>query len=433
MYKHCDRIARRGFLKAGVLGGLGLSLAELLQQEAQGGISPTADRKSAIIIYLDGGQSHLESWDMKPHAGETAGEFRPIGTNLDGLQVCEHMPRLARQADKYCVLRGVEKAIAVHGRGMRLVRTGNRPRASLKYPDVGSIISREKQAPRGVPPFVSLPISLTNSAAASPGYLGVGYGAFSVNEDPSAEDFTVRALSTPQGMSLARAQARMQLVQKIDTAYRGLDLDNDNIEGMDRFYRQAYQILRSASTKQAFDLSREKDSLRDRYGRTSVGQACLLARRLIEAGVRCVTIDFGGWDTHKKNFRTLKEKLLPPWDAALAALLEDLDDRGLLAGTLVWSTGEMGRTPKINKDAGRDHWGKAMSMLLAGGGIAGGQVRGKTDKKGAEVVDQACTPQDVAATALHALGIDPRTEYHTPTGRPVMAVGQGHVLHDIFG
>jgi len=434
MDRHCDRIARRRFLKAGLFGGLGISLADLLRHEAVAGTSPAADRKSAIFIYLDGGQSHLESWDMKPDAGETAGEFRPVATNLDGLQVCELMPQLARQADKYCVLRGVEDAIAVHGRGMRLVRTGNRPRASLKYPDVGSIICKEKEqsVPRGVPPFVSLPVSVTNSAAASPGYLGVGYGAFSVNEDPSAEDFTVRALSTPAGMSLARAQKRMQLVEKIDTAYRDVDLRNDNIEGMDRFYRQAYDILRSDATRRAFDLGREADSLRDRYGRTKVGQACQLARRLVEAGVRCVTIDFGGWDTHKKNFSTLKDKLLPPWDAALAALLEDLADRGLLANTLVWSTGEMGRTPKINKDAGRDHWGKAMSMVLAGGGIAGGRVRGKTDKQGAEVVDGGCTPRDVAATVLHALGIDPRTEYHTSTGRPVMAVGGGKVLHDIF-
>lgn len=233
-------------------------------------------------------------------------------------------------------------------------------------------------------------------------------------------------------MSLERASKRMWLVEQIDTAYRGLDLDNDNIEGMDRFYRQAYEILRSDATKRAFDLSREKDALRDRYGRSKVGQACLLARRLVEAGVRCVTIDFGGWDTHRQNFSTLKDKLLPPWDAALAALLEDLDDRGLLANTLVWSTGEMGRTPKINKDAGRDHWGKAMSMMLAGGGIAGGRVRGKTDEQGAEVVDEPCTPKDVAATALHTLGIDPRTEYHTSTGRPVMAVGEGRVLRDLF-
>ncbi len=428
MNRYCDGVRRRDLLKVGVLGGFGLGLAELLRMEARGETAGGAREKSAILIYLDGGQSHIDSWDMKPDAGETAGEFQPISTNLPGLEVCEHMPRLAQQADKYAVLRGVRDGIGVHGRGMDLIRSGNRPRASLKYPNVGSVISKEYRAPVGVPPFVSMPIQLTNSTVETPGYLGVAYRSFSVAGDPNAEDFSVRALSAPNGMAPQRVEARQSLVARLDTAFEEVDVGDVNVAGMDRFYEQAYDILQSQATRDAFDLSQEPPEVRDHYGRTSVGQSCLLARRLIEVGVRCVTIDFGGWDTHQNNFTDLKEKLLPPWDAALAALLSDLHQRGLLETTLVWSTGEMGRTPKINENSGRDHWGQAMSMLMAGAGIRGGQVLGSTDETGAEVVDVAGRPEDVAATALGALGIDHHKEYHTSSGRPVQIVRDGEVI-----
>jgi len=433
MFKHCDNISRRSFVQAGTIGGLGFGLADLLRLEARAGAANGSRGKSGIFIFLDGGQSHLESWDLKPGAGETAGEFKPIPTNVPQLQVCEHMPRLAAQADKYAVLRGVNDAIGVHGRGMSFVRSGNRPRASLTYPDIGSVMSREFQAPQGVPPFVSLPIQQTNSTIETPGYLGVAYRSFTVGGDPNSEKFDVRALSTPDGMSVTRVDRRKSLVGQLDTAYRDVELANENLEGMDRFYQQAFDILRSQATREAFELSREKDEVRDQYGRTPLGQACLLARRLIEVGVRCVTIDFGGWDTHQKNFTTMKDKLLPPWDAALAALLEDLHQRGLLETTLVWSTGEMGRTPTINKDAGRDHWGKAMSMVMAGAGIRGGQVVGSTDETGSDVVDVAGSPADVAASALHALGIDHHKEYATATGRPVQIVRDGEIIPQLFG
>jgi hypothetical protein len=362
-----------------------------------------------------------------------AGEFKPVDTNLPGLRVCEHMPKLATQADKYCVLRGIKDSIGAHRPAQLLIRTGNRAVPSLSYPDVGSVVSKEHQSPIGVPPFVSLPVGRSSGGSESPGYLGVAYSPFRVNEDPNADDFSIRALSSPQGMSFARVQSRTALMKQLDTAFRDVDRANDNLAGMDSFYQQAYDILRSAQTRDAFDLGRESDKTRDNYGRTSLGQACLLARRLIEAGVRCVTIDTGGWDTHQKNFTQMKDVLLPPWDAALAALLEDLHARGLLDDTLVWSTGEMGRTPTINKNAGRDHWGKAMSMVMAGGGVRGGQVLGQTDEKGAEVVDVAGTPEDAAASALNALGIDHKKEYHTSTGRPIQIVHDGAVIEKLFG
>lgn len=418
---------RRTFLRAGMLGASGFGLADLLQAEF------SSSPKSAIFVFLDGGQSHLESWDLKPDAGETAGEFKPIATNVDGIQVCEHMPKLAKQADKYCVLRGVEKAIGVHGVGMQYVRSGNKPVPSLTYPDAGSVIAKEHAAPPGIPPYISLPVSRTNNTIESPGYLGVAYGSFTVNEDPSADDFSVRALTPPGGMSEKRVTRRMGLVEQLDTAYRDLDLANSNLEGMNRFYNQAYDILRSEAIRQAFELERESAAARDAYGRSPLGQALLLARRLVEAGVRCVTIDFGGWDTHQNNFVDMKDKLLPPWDQGMATLLDDLSQRGLLASTLIWSTGEMGRTPKINKDAGRDHWGTAMSMMLAGCGVRGGQVIGQTDETGANVIEDGCTPADVAASVLKALGINPKKEYHTATGRPVQIVHDGTPIQKLFG
>ncbi len=426
----CDGVSRRDLLKIGLLGAGGFALPDLLRAESAAGNGHQG--KSAILIYLDGGQSHLESWDLKPDAGETAGEFKPISTNVPGIQVCEHMPQLAKQADKYCVVRGVEKAIGIHGIGMSYVRSGNRPVPSLKYPDMGSVITREFESPRGIPPFISMPVSRSNSTIETPGYLGVAYSSFTVDDNPNADDFQIRALNTPSGMSPNRARKRMALVEQLDTAYRDLDLANDNVAGMDRFYAQAHDILRSKNIRKAFDIQSENSAVREWYGRTNIGQACLLARRLVESGVRCVTLDFGGWDTHRNNFGDMKDKLLPPWDQAVAALLQDLHQRGMLETTLVWSTGEMGRTPKINKDAGRDHWGNAMSMMLAGAGIRGGQVIGKTDKTGSSVIEEGCTPADVAASAIHAMGINPQKEYHTSTGRPIRIVRDGKVIPGLF-
>jgi hypothetical protein len=428
--KH-NAIGRRDWLKAGLFGGLGLNLASLLRADAAKPAGGGTRGKSAIFIFLDGGQSHMDSWDPKPEGGETAGEFKPIATNLPGLDVCEHMPKLARQADKYAVLRGVRDAIPVHGSGMTLVRAGNRPRSSLTYPDLGSVIAKQHAAPPGIPPFVSLPVRVTNSTVEKSGYLGVAYRSFAVREDPNAANFSVRALTMPTGPAAKRTAARAALLSDLDTAYRELDLADENIAGMDRFYQQAFDILRSPRTREAFDLGREKKETRDAFGRTPLGQACLLARRLVEAGVRCVTIDYGSWDTHQRNFATMKNELLPTWDTAVAALLADLAERGMLDSTLVWSTGEMGRTPSINKDAGRDHWGKAMSMMLAGGGIKNGQVLGTTDKQGAEVTDGGVKPEDVAATVLTALGIDPRTEYPA-NGRPITLIRDGNLIPQLL-
>ncbi|MBI3466991.1 MAG: DUF1501 domain-containing protein [Planctomycetes bacterium] len=429
---YCDGIRRRDFLKAGTLGVGGLGLASLLRLEALGAVPNAQAGKSAIFIYLPGGQSHLDTFDLKPEASEVAGEFRPIPTNVPGIEICEHLPRLAQQADKYTILRSVEHTLAAHAPGQSYLRSGSKPIPSLEYPNYGSVIAKEYSAPLGIPPYVSLPVSRTNGGVETAGYLGVAYSSFSVGADPNAENFSVRALAAPGGLTMERIESRIAFMQGLDTAFRTVDVKSQDLDGMDRFYQQAYDILRSAAARKAFDIHCEEPNVRERYGRTPFGQGCLLARRLVEVGVRCVAIDYGSWDTHRDNFTRLKGDMLPTFDAGVAALLEDLAACGLLDNTVVWVTGEFGRTPKINQTAGRDHWARAMSMLLAGGGIRGRQVIGKTNDKGEEPVEDACKPDDVAASFFHALGIDHTKEYHTPTNRPVMLVRDGQVIDGLF-
>jgi hypothetical protein len=432
---YCDGIRRRDFLKAGALGSLGVSLAGLLRLEAEGAIAAKDQGKSGIFIYLPGGQSHLDTFDMKPDSKDkdVVGEFKPAKTNVPGIDICELLPNLARQADKYTILRSVCHTLAAHAPGQQYMRSGNKPIPSLEYPNHGSVVSKEFQSPVGIPPYVSLPVRRTNGGVETPGYLGVAYSSFAVSGDPNDADFSVRALAMPGGLTLDRIEKRIAFMQGLDTTFRNTKLESQALDGMDKFYQQAYDILRSSAAREAFDLNRVADDKRERYGRNEFGQACLLARRLVEAGVRCVAIDFGSWDTHRDNFTTLKDKMLPPFDQGVAALLEDLHESGLLDRTVVWSTGEFGRTPKINGNAGRDHWARAMSMLMAGGGIRGGQVIGETDDKGQEPVSTPYKPDDAAASFFHALGIDPHKEYHTPTGRPVMILRNGSPIRELFG
>ena len=429
MHKYCDGISRRDVLTAG-LAGFGLNLPSLLQLDA-GEISGMG--KNAIFIFLTGGQSHIDSWDPKPDAGEMKGEFDSIATNLPGLRVCELMPNLAKQADKYAVVRNVSHTQGAHSPGQRYLQTGNRKIPSLEYPDYGAVISKEHRSPRGVPQYILCPSGGSNSASYSSGYLGVAHGPFTALGDPNAKDYSVRAIATPQGLTLQQMDVRRRLLERVDTRFRDIDVANQDVDGMDKSYQKAFDILQSKAVRQAFDIGIEPPNVRDQYGRHSFGQTCLLARRLVEAGTRCVSIYNGGWDTHENNFRDLKNTLLPPWDQGLAALIVDLHDRGLLENTVVWCTGEFGRTPKINdKGAGRDHWARAMSMLFAGGGIRGGQVIGETDNTGSEPVGDAYSPDDAAASFYRALGINHHAEYHTPDGRPVMIVGNGSPIKELF-
>jgi hypothetical protein len=426
-----NHITRRDALRVGALGACGLNLATMLSLDAAEN-SPTKG-KNAIFVFLTGGQSHIDTWDLKPEAGEMKGEFESIETNLPGLRICEHMPYLAKQADKYALVRSVHHTQGAHSPGQRYLQTGNLKIPSLEYPDYGAVIAKEHAAPKGVPPYVLLPAGGSNSAIYSAGYLGVAYGPFSALGDPNANNYSVRALATPAGTSLDQIERRRSLLEEIDTTFDDPNLVNQDLDGMNKSYERAFEILQSARTRQAFELGGEDAELRERYGRTTFGQSCLLARRLIEAGTRCVSIYNGGWDTHQNNFTDLKNTLLPPWDQGLAALIEDLHTRGLLENTVVWCTGEFGRTPKINdRGAGRDHWPRAMSMLYAGGGIRGGQVIGATDKTASAPTEKPYSPSDAAASFYHAIGIDSQKEYSTPDGRPVVIVRDGSPIPELW-
>ena len=430
---YCDGLSRRSFLKAGALGFLGLP-DYLRHVQAAAAEGQAADR-SAIFIFLHGGPPHLDTFDLKPDApAEVRGEFKPIPTNVPGVAVCELLPRLARQADKFALLRGVTHNQSEHTLGRRFLTTGNPPTPALQYPGYGSVVSKEYRSPAGVPPYIKLDFGSDLAAAETTqpaGYLGVAYNPFKVNGDPNGRDFGVRALSLPQGLSRERIDARRGLLEGLDTAFREAEVKSQDLEGLDKFYQQAFDMLNAPRAREAFDLSREPAGVRDRYGRHSFGQACLLARRLVEAGVRFVTINFASWDWHSDNFKAARNKL-PQLDAGVAGLLEDLAGRGLLEKTAVLLTGEFGRTPKVNERGGRDHWSRAMSVVMAGAGIKGGQVIGKTNNKAEEPVENPVKPEDVAVSFYRALGIDPAKEYHTAAGRPIEIVRGGKVIRELF-
>jgi hypothetical protein len=424
------RFSRRSALQIGALGSLGLSLPGMLELDAAED-SPTIGR-NAIFIFLTGGQSHIDTWDLKPDAGEMRGEFDSIETAVPGYRVCEHMPHLAKQVDKFSVLRSVSHSQGAHSPGQRYLQTGNRKIPSLEYPDYGAVVAKEHRAPKGIPSYALLPGGGSNSATYSSGYLGVAHGPFTALGDPNDKNYSVRALATPEGSTLDELENRRRLLSRVDTAFANVDVQNPELTGMNRSYEQAFEILQSTAVHKAFEIDAESAELREKYGRHTFGQSCLLARRLVEAGSRCVSIYNGGWDTHQDNFTDLKSKLLPPWDQGLAALIADLHDRGLLENTVVWCTGEFGRTPKINDmGAGRDHWARAMSMLYAGCGIRGGNIIGETDKTAAEPTTDPYSPDDAAASFYHAIGIDPHKEYHTRDGRPVLVVQNGTPISEL--
>ncbi|HXG12829.1 MAG TPA: DUF1501 domain-containing protein [Gemmataceae bacterium] len=426
--RYCDGITRRDFIKVGALGAAGLSLADYLRL-AHAGEVRGGKAKSAIFVFLGGGPTHLDTFDMKPDApAEIRGEFKPIPTNVPGIQVCEHLPRLARCADLYTIIRGVSHSLAGHELGTMYLNTGSRPVPSLIYPGYGAVVSKELPGDPDLPHFVAIP-----NTPQKAGYLGVRYAPLQTNATPQpGVPFSVRGISLSDGLTVEQFEQRQKLLRRLDTAFQGLEANSKLIEGLDKFAQQAYDMISSPRARQAFDVSHEKAEVAAEFGEHRFGMSCLLAVRLIEAGVRFVTVTFGGWDTHANNFRLAKETLLPQLDQGLAALFTALRDRGLLDSTTVFVTGEFGRTPKINARAGRDHWPRAMFVLLAGGGIKGGRVIGASDDKGMGPVGEAFSPDQVAASFYHTLGIDYRKEYHTSTGRPVMIVRDGSLIPELF-
>jgi hypothetical protein len=338
---------------------------------------------------------------------------------------------LARCADKFAILRGVTHTLAAHALGSEYVNTGSRPIPSLEYPGYGSVVTKELGGPPDLPPFVAIP-----GGRQRPGFLGVKYAPLNTASVPQpGRPFSVRGISLQSGLTVTEVEKRQNLLEQLDQTFRQVESDSDLLDGLDRFSQQAHAIITSDRARQAFDVSQESPSFGKPFGQTSFGQSCLLATRLIASGVRFVSISSGGWDTHQDNFTRLKTRQLPPLDEGLAALLTGLEQKGLLESTAVLVTGEFGRTPKINKrsaEGGRDHYPRCMFMLMAGGGVRGGQVVGQSDDKATGPANEGFSPDDVAASFYHNLGIDHTKEYHSSTGRPITIVRNGTVIRDLF-
>jgi hypothetical protein len=434
-YRDCDGVSRRRFLRAGVLGLTGLSLADMLRLRAARAESgqPTRDT-SVILIWKGGGPSHLDMWDLKPEApAEYRGEFKPIPTNVPGIVVGEHLPLSAQVMDKFAILRSVTHPDAGHESASHYLLTGYRPTNDIpaqEMPSYGAITARMRGPRRpGLPAYVAVPNPPRSSLA---GYLGVAYNPFAVGSDPSQNNFSVRNLTLPNGISLERLEHRRSVLQTIDTFRR--DSDRSGLmDGLDAFTLKAFEMVTSPAARQAFAIGEEDAATRDLYGQTRLGQSLLLARRLVEAGVTFVTVDAGGWDTHANNFESLKSKKLPDFDRAWAGLLRDMDRRDLLRDTLVLVWGEFGRTPRINQNAGRDHWPGAQSVVLAGGGMTMGQAVGTSDARAELPKERPLTPEDVLATMYHHLGIDRDHEFLNEAQRPLKILNGGTPIRELVG
>src|SRR4051812_8361283 len=429
-YTCCDGITRRNFIRIGAISGFGFGfgLQNYLAAAETAGAGGKA--KAAIFVRLGGGPSHLDTFDLKPDAPEShRGEFKPISTNVDGMQICEHLPKLARSADKFAILRGVSHTLAAHELGSLYMGTGNRPIPSLAFPSLGAVVSRELGAIPELPSFVAVPSQGNNPT----GYLGVEYGPFDTGSAPQpGKAMEIRGLALRNGVTLADVDRRQDLLKRYDTAFGDFAKEDKILSGMDEFGQKAYTMMRSPKAREAFDLSKESASATGLFGEDQFSQSCLLATRLIENGVKFVTVNLGGWDTHSDNFSILKNKNLPTLDNGLSGLFEVLHLKGLLDSTVVYVTGEFGRTPKVNQRGGRDHYPRAMFTLMAGGGLRAGQVVGASDEKGEGPKDKAIPPDDIAATFVTALGINPKKEYHTPSGRPVMIVRYGTPIQELI-
>ncbi len=430
----CDGVNRRTFLRVGSLALGGLTLPRLLHLRAEEKASPSP-RRSVILIWQAGGPSHIDMYDLKPNApAEFRGEFKPIQTNVPGIQISEHLPHQARIMDKLAILRSAYHTNAGHGMGAQWMLTGYQPTIEVNdniYPSCGSVVAKVHGANEpGLPAYVNLPRVLGLGKAA---YLGASYNPFAPDSDPNSDSFQVRNLKLPGRVDASRLGRRRELLQNLDRIRRDIDTRGDML-GLDTFYRDAMEMVTNTKAQRAFDIHKEPPALRDRYGRNDLGQCCLLARRLVEAGVTFVTIQAGGgWDTHGDNFKQLKTNLLPKYDQAVAALVSDLYDRGLQDEVLVMAMGEFGRTPRINPQAGRDHWPGAMSILYAGGGLKMGQAIGTTDAKAEHPTSKAATPGCVLSTMYHVLGIDYHHAFYDQAQRPMPILNEGKPIADLIG
>jgi hypothetical protein len=444
-------LTRREVLRAGAVGLGGLTLPELLragetsaeQAAAHSRSRPRA--RSVVILYLSGGPSQLDMWDMKPEAPvEIRGTFRPIDTRVPGIQVCEHMPRMARIADKYTIIRSMSHGESEHLRAGYWVMTGApmvRPVVQASgmmredRPHAGAVLSRFLKGPATIPPFVMIPEFVSPVGVPRPGqhggFLGAETDPYLVHSDPNLPDYSPGELSVAGGLSRSRLSQRRSLLGLVDQTLSYLE-NAPAGRNLVSYYSRAFDMVLSPAARRAFDVTEESAATRDRYGRHVFGQSALVARRLVEAGVRLVQVNFvrhdkgkggQGYDSHSvppnpPHLKWAKDEPLPPTDAAFSSLVEDLADRGLLDETLVIMMGEFGRTPRFNSHGGRDHWPQCYSIVVAGGGIRGGQVYGSSDKLAAAPLSDPVSPEDLLATLYHLVGLDPQTTIHDLQDRP---------------
>ena len=432
-HRYCNGWSRRDFLRVGALTPLGLSLGGLLSMEKLAGAAslrgPRA--KSVILVYLGGGISHHDSFDMKTDAvEEIRGKYKSIAANVTGTRVCELLPKIAQTMDKVALIRSQQHGNDHHETATNWVLSGRFGSPFGDHPSMGAVVAHETGFAGKVPPYVAVPKnpSFTWELGKS-AWLGGRFESFKAG-DPNAKEFKVRDLSMAQPMKPEQQERRQSLLQAVDHLAGTIE-GNDQIATYDEFQKKAAEMILAPDAKSAFDIEKENEKTRDSYGRNEFGQSCLLARRLVESGVRFVTVNSGGWDHHAKIFESLDKKL-PMFDQGLAALINDLTERGTIKDTLVLCMGEFGRTPKVNKDAGRDHWGHAGSILFAGAGVRGGKIIGATDKTGSYVTDRPVSPADICHTVYEALGIDPRKQLRTPEGRPVEILPDGATIEELY-
>ncbi len=449
----CDGLRRRDFLHAGALSMLGLGLSDFYALKAQGAVNTDED-KNCIFLMLVGGPSQLDLWDMKPNApSEIRGPYKPIKTNVPGIEISEIFPNMAKHADKYALIRSCyHTAAAVHDTGHQMMQTGRLFQNGIEHPNIGCVLSQIRGARGDAPPHVLLPRPIGNTGGSMPhgqsaGFLGKRFDPFVLNSDPSTPNFKVPDMLPPDYISSVRTDRRRKLRTMIDSSVKELEASfatSQDARLLDDNFNQAYTLMSSAKMREAFDLSKEDDKTKDRYGRNRFGMSCLLARRMVERGVRFVTINMFEtvfneitWDIHGSApfspIACYRDLVGPMFDMAYASLLSDLHERGLLKNTMVVATGEFGRTPKINPAGGRDHWPQCWTMLMAGGGVKGGQVVGASDEIGAYPKDRPVTPGEVTATICRGLGIDLDHELTGVQGRPIRVVEHGiNAISELF-
>ena len=439
---NCAGIARRDFIQLGVGGVLGLGMGDLISLRADAAKAagkPSPDNVNCILVWLDGGPTHFETFDPKPDApSDVRGEFNPIPTNVAGVQFCETVPRLARSLDKMAIVRSICHKDPNHGGGNHYMMTGaptpipvNCGSSVSFHPSFGSMVSHVRGVKDGLPSYATLP---RKSRSAGPHFLGGQHSPFVIDGDPNKEGYRVRDVVLPKSISEGRANNRIELRASLDRMLRIADASAaDPAIDFDTFYQQGIDLISSKEAQSAFDIDMESKKVRELYGRNDFGQRLLLARRLSEVGVSFVTVYNGGWDHHTKIFQDGFKKKINTVDQGMSALINDLHERGQLDNTLVLLLGEFGRTPKINKDAGRDHWPHAMSVLVAGAGVPAGQIIGETDVKGYYASDKIYSPEDFACSIYTKMGINPKMILHTNTGRPLPIVNGGSPIKELFG